>query len=35
MKTDQVKLLFLEGGEGGTIEESNVFSIEPCLGNQL
>ena len=34
MKTDQAKLLFLEGGEGGTIEESNVFSIEPCLGNQ-
>ena len=32
MKTGQVKLLFLEGGEGGTIEESNVFSIENLSG---
>ena len=34
MKIDQAKLLFIVGGEGGTIEGSNVFSIEPCLGNQ-
>ena len=31
MKIDQAKLLFIVDGEGGTIEGSNVFSIESCL----
>ena len=34
MKIDQAKLLFILDGEGGTIEGSNVFSIECCLVNQ-